>query len=597
VHDVEYWLESFGRGDLKDKAGQHAYSEATQQIGEVARQHLEHSMEVAAARGFARFLCLRYPVVKERRAPELRALAPDPTMIHVTAPATVHPPRSHWRWIDAAILAALLLLCATKAHCQFFGPLTVQSNGTKIATIAAVGTFNFTGGGTPCTASGTTITCSFASGSSGVSSVGLTMPAQFTVTGSPVTSSGTLAASWATEAANLVFAGPSSGVAATPTFRALLAADIPTGIPIANVGSAGLSGTSPITIASTGAIGCSSCLTSAPVTSVFTRTGAVTAQAGDYTFDLIGAGTNTHALLIGTGGSLGVSGTGTIVATSATGNAGTATACATTDGCWPKGGAMGTPSSLTLTNATGLPVGGISATGTPGSTTFLEGDGKWATPSGSGATFQTNGTNNSSQTTLNLVAGTNVTLTNTSGGNVTVAATGGSSGPLYVQTSVLSGDTVTTNDTAFASGTYTFGGSNPLMCTSVGQTYHLHGQGVFSTTNAGNIGPIIKLAGNYLNDFGIFTATGITYGPWRFELDLTCDGTGASASVEVGMVAFVQGGVGANSGALVQSVVSGSAGSVAPVTFDASGTVVLTIHSGIDGGAVGSMTLRQTILQ
>jgi len=135
------------------------------------------------------------------------------------------------------------------------------------------------------------------------------------------------------------------------------------------------------------------------------------------------------------------------------------------------------------------------------------------------------------------------------------------------------------------------------MCTSVGQTYHLHGQGVFSTTNAGSIGPVIKLGSNYLNSFGIFTVTGITNGPWSFELDLTCDATGASASVEVGIVSFVQGGVGANSGSLVQSVTSGTTGSTAPVSIDASGTVVLTIHSGIGGGAVGSMTLRQTILR
>lgn len=44
----------------------------------------------------------------------------------------------------------------------------------------------------------------------------------------------------------------------------------------------------------------------------------------------------------------------------------------------PNGLAMGTPASLTLTNATGLPVGGISATGTPSATTFLRGDGTWS---------------------------------------------------------------------------------------------------------------------------------------------------------------------------------------------------------------------------
>jgi len=44
------------------------------------------------------------------------------------------------------------------------------------------------------------------------------------------------------------------------------------------------------------------------------------------------------------------------------------------------GGALGTPSSGTLTNTTGLPVGGISATGTPSITTYLRGDGTWSSP-------------------------------------------------------------------------------------------------------------------------------------------------------------------------------------------------------------------------
>jgi len=60
-----------------------------------------------------------------------------------------------------------------------------------------------------------------------VSSVALAAPAIFTVTGSPVTSSGTLTLSLATEAANSVWAGPTTGSAAAPTFRALVAADIP----------------------------------------------------------------------------------------------------------------------------------------------------------------------------------------------------------------------------------------------------------------------------------------------------------------------------------------------------------------------------------
>lgn len=59
-----------------------------------------------------------------------------------------------------------------------------------------------------------------------VTSVGLTMPAEFSVAGSPVTTSGTLAVTKANENANTVWAGPTSGAAAQPTFRALVAADI-----------------------------------------------------------------------------------------------------------------------------------------------------------------------------------------------------------------------------------------------------------------------------------------------------------------------------------------------------------------------------------
>ena len=62
-----------------------------------------------------------------------------------------------------------------------------------------------------------------------VVSVGLTAPTEFTVSGSPVTTSGTLALTKATQSPNLVYAGPASGSAGVPTFRALVAADIPGG--------------------------------------------------------------------------------------------------------------------------------------------------------------------------------------------------------------------------------------------------------------------------------------------------------------------------------------------------------------------------------
>lgn len=69
-----------------------------------------------------------------------------------------------------------------------------------------------------------------------VTSVGVSMPAEFSVAGSPVTSSGTITVTRATQAANQVMAGPTSGAAAAPTFRSLVAADLPTVINTANQG-------------------------------------------------------------------------------------------------------------------------------------------------------------------------------------------------------------------------------------------------------------------------------------------------------------------------------------------------------------------------
>jgi len=66
-------------------------------------------------------------------------------------------------------------------------------------------------------------------GAGSVTSVGLTMPAEFAVAGSPIVGAGTLAVTKANQNANLVYSGPSSGGAAAPAFRALVAADLPAG--------------------------------------------------------------------------------------------------------------------------------------------------------------------------------------------------------------------------------------------------------------------------------------------------------------------------------------------------------------------------------
>ena len=64
-------------------------------------------------------------------------------------------------------------------------------------------------------------------GAGTVTSVAFSAPGVFSISGSPITTTGTLALSLATESANMVWAGPTSGAAAGPTFRSLVTADFP----------------------------------------------------------------------------------------------------------------------------------------------------------------------------------------------------------------------------------------------------------------------------------------------------------------------------------------------------------------------------------
>lgn len=101
---------------------------------------------------------------------------------------------------------------------------TKSGNTNKLATV----TGSLTPGHALTTdASGNIVDAGAAPGTGTVTSVALTVPAEFSVSGSPVTTSGTLAVSKATQSANTVFAGPTTGSAAAPTFRAVAPADLP----------------------------------------------------------------------------------------------------------------------------------------------------------------------------------------------------------------------------------------------------------------------------------------------------------------------------------------------------------------------------------
>lgn len=117
-----------------------------------------------------------------------------------------------------------------------------SGNATSVKAVAGEGTFAllnspaFTGNPTATTQLTTDNSTRLATtayvksqgyGTGSVTSVALNLPSIFSVSGSPVTTSGTLTATLASQAANNIFASP-DGTAGSPTFRALVANDIPT---------------------------------------------------------------------------------------------------------------------------------------------------------------------------------------------------------------------------------------------------------------------------------------------------------------------------------------------------------------------------------
>ena len=177
--------------------------------------------------------------------------------------------------------------------------------------------------------------------------------------------------------------------------------------------------------------------------------------------------------------------------------------------------ALGTPSSVILTNATGLRISGISATGTPSSTTYLRGDGTWAVlsavtssiainttaitggttgrilydnagtvgelasiPVANGGTGLTttpaNGQidigNGTGFTRATLTAGSGITITNAAG-SITIASSGGGTGT--VTSVAVSGGTTgltTSGGPVTSSGTITLSGTLAIANGGTGAT-------------------------------------------------------------------------------------------------------------------------------
>lgn len=97
-----------------------------------------------------------------------------------------------------------------------------------------------TGGGLPHSVVQPTLTVNYiikvtpdaGSGLSGtVTSVALSMPSIFSVAGSPITTTGTFVTTLVNQSANTLFAGPASGSATVPAFRALVPGDLSPAVP------------------------------------------------------------------------------------------------------------------------------------------------------------------------------------------------------------------------------------------------------------------------------------------------------------------------------------------------------------------------------
>lgn len=195
-----------------------------------------------------------------------------------------------------------------------------------------------------------------------VTSVDLSMPAEFTVSGNPITSAGTFVVTKANQTANTVYAGPSTGVPAAPTFRSLVAADIPSlsGVYVDLVSPQTIGGAKTFTTAiaaGSGGTGISSYavgdLLAADTTSTLTRIADVATGNA-----LISGGVGVLPtwgkidLTAHVTGVLPVANGGTGVATLTAGNVlvGNGTSAITTTKAAPSGAFVGTTDTQTMTN-------------------------------------------------------------------------------------------------------------------------------------------------------------------------------------------------------------------------------------------------------
>lgn len=190
-----------------------------------------------------------------------------------------------------------------------------------------------------------------------------------------------------------------------------------------------------------------------------------------------------------------------------------------------------------------------------GTTQFLRADGQWAVPSSSG---------------------------------------GGSSGPVYAQTAVAAGDTVTSGCSGtgcdFASGSYTW--TAGTFCPSVGTVYTVYAAGLVSTTgSAGNAGEDLYLNGVWIGDAQMYENASLSNLPWSITARIVCETTGVNGSAEVSYQGMLQSGTSSNNGATLVS----NPPNMATFSVDTTSAVKLESRAHFSS-ATGSVTERQIII-